>query len=99
MDDPAVTGLGGTVLRLNDKPLAGITVSIDKRSVRTDRQGRFEVTGIAPGHYEVVVDGRTICGGKEYLSVIIGVDVRKQGLTELSYAVISRGCVPPIGSR
>lgn len=46
VDDPA--GVGGTVLALNDRPLAGVTVSIDKRSVRTDRDGRFELTGITP---------------------------------------------------
>ncbi|MGH8534142.1 MAG: Ig-like domain-containing protein [Gammaproteobacteria bacterium] len=97
VDDPAVTGVGGTVLRLNDRPLAGVTVSIDKHSVHTDRHGRFELTGITPGHHKVVVDGRT-GRGKEYLEVVLGVEVRAHGLTSLPMPCTSRACVLRTGS-
>lgn len=71
----------------NVHPRPTPSVSIDQRSTRTDRDRRFELTGTAPGYHELVVDGRAVRGGKKYLAVIIGVDIRKQGLTELSDAV------------
>ncbi|MBM3223077.1 MAG: hypothetical protein FJZ47_04645, partial [Candidatus Tectomicrobia bacterium] len=84
---PAVTGIGGTVLKLTDVPLAHVAVTIGSRTVRTDVQGRFELTSIPPGQHEISVDGRTVPGGREYLHVIFKVEVREQGLTELPHAV------------
>jgi len=80
------TGVAGTVLRLNDQPLADVTVTIGTQSVHTDNQGHFELTGITPGHYEMVVDGSTANRPHhEYLQFIMGVDVQSDGLTELSH--------------
>ena len=79
------TGIAGTVLRLNDKPLAGVTVTAGGQNVETDATGRFELTDLAPGHYELAVDGRT--AKREYLHVVFGVDVAKDELTELTHAV------------
>jgi hypothetical protein len=80
------TGVTGTVLRLNDKPLANATLTIGTKSTHSDNQGNFELTGIAPGHYEMVVDGSTANRpNHEYLQFILGVDVHSNGITELSH--------------
>lgn len=80
------TGVAGTVLRLNDRPLTNATLTIGTQSTRTDGQGRFELTGIAPGHYELVVDGATANRpDHEYLQSVLGVDVHSDGITELSH--------------
>lgn len=80
------TGVAGTVLRLNDQPLANVTVTVGTQSAHTDNQGHFELTGIAPGHYEMVVDGSSANRpNHEYLQFVLGVDVQSDGLTELSH--------------
>jgi RHS repeat-associated protein len=80
------TGVAGTVLRLNDQPLANVTVTVGTQSAHTDNQGHFELTGITPGHYEMVVDGSTANRpNHEYLQFVLGVDVQSDGLTELSH--------------
>jgi RHS repeat-associated protein len=82
------TGIGGTVLRLNDQPLADVTVSIGDRAARTDASGRFTLTGIPPGQHELIVDGTSAGGpGREYLQFALGVDVRPGRLTELPHAL------------
>ena len=53
----SVSGLSGQVLRLSDRPLANALVTVAGRRLRTDAQGRFQVFGLAPGHYDVFVDG------------------------------------------
>ena len=55
----ATAGVSGVVLKLNDQPLANVTVSIGKRRIRTDGSGRFAMLGLSPGHYELFVDGST----------------------------------------
>jgi RHS repeat-associated protein len=81
-------GVKGTVLRLNDKPLANVTISIGSRFVKTDNQGQFVLTGIASGHHELVVDGATADHlDHHYLRFIMGVDVQGEGLTELSHYI------------
>lgn len=83
-----VTGVGGVVLRLNDRPLANVTVSAGGKSARTDADGRFELTGLPEGHYELVVDGSTANRpGREYLQFTLGVDVKPGHLTELTRAL------------
>lgn len=82
------TGIAGTVLKLNDRPLANVTVSIGARSVRTDANGHFQLTGIAPGHHELIVDGTSANQpGHEYIQFVLGVDLKKGALTELPHAL------------
>lgn len=76
------TGIAGTVLRLNDKPLANVVVSIGAKSVRTDANGRFVLTGVPVGHQELVVDGSGAGqAGSEFAQFILGVEI-KQGLVK-----------------
>lgn len=79
------TGIGGTVMRLNDKPLEEVTITVNGKTTQSDKSGRFELTDIAPGHYEMVIDGRT--AKHEYLYLVLGVDIDKGELTELPHAV------------
>ena len=82
------TGLAGIVLRLNDLPLANATVSAGGLTTRTDSEGRFEIKGLAPGKYEVFVDGASANGaGREYGQFIAGVEVKAGDITRLSYAM------------
>ena len=78
----------GRVLRLNDRPLANVTVTIGTRSTRTDADGSFELEGIAPGRHEMVVDGSSAGrGGREYAQFVIGVEVEADSVTRLPYTI------------
>lgn len=53
----------------------------------TDAQGRFQLAlALAPGRHELIVDGRTV-PGREFLQVVIGVEVGADTVTALPYAV------------
>lgn len=81
----ATTGVSGTVLKLNDQPLANVAVSVGKRRTRTDSSGRFAMLGLNPGHYELFVDGSTAGGdGFQFGKFIIGADVEHDDVTELA---------------
>ncbi|MFG3044351.1 RHS repeat-associated core domain-containing protein [Streptomyces sp. NPDC048241] len=56
---PGDTALTGYVLKLDGKPLAGVTVRIGNKSTRTDTKGRFLLAGIDADATTVVVDGTT----------------------------------------
>ncbi|MFD3519912.1 RHS repeat-associated core domain-containing protein [Streptomyces sp. NPDC058653] len=51
------TALTGHILKLDGKPLAEVTVSVGKRSAKTDARGRFLLSGIADTSTTLVVDG------------------------------------------
>lgn len=82
------SGITGLVLRLSDKPLANATVKIEGRSTRTDEEGRFVITGIPAGHYELEVDGTTANKpGREYAQFVVGVDIKPGIVTEMPFAL------------
>lgn len=82
------TGVAGTVLRLNDRPLANVTITIGTRSTRTDADGRFSLTGIAPGRYEIVVDGASANqAGRVYAKFVYAVNVKAGSITEFPNAL------------
>ncbi|WP_406730103.1 RHS repeat-associated core domain-containing protein [Streptomyces sp. NBC_01794] len=54
---PGATVLTGRVLKLDGTALAKVTVSVGKKTTRTDRTGRFLLAGISPDATTVVVDG------------------------------------------
>jgi RHS repeat-associated protein len=82
------TGVAGMVLRLNDRPLANVSVSIGTRTTRTDESGRFELIGIAPGHHVMVIDGGNAGkGGRKYAEVSYGADIQAGQVTELTHAI------------
>jgi RHS repeat-associated protein len=54
-----VTAIAGQVLRLNGQPLRDVTLRIGQSTTVTDDTGRFALTGVAPGVYAMVIDGRS----------------------------------------
>jgi len=62
-----VTTLAGQTLKLNGKPLTGVTLRIGQNSVVTDDNGEFLLTHIPSGIVMLEIDGRTAdTGNKHY---------------------------------
>ncbi|MFI6086071.1 RHS repeat-associated core domain-containing protein [Streptomyces sp. NPDC051217] len=61
---PGKTGLTGHALKLDGKPLAKVTVSVGKKSAKTDARGRFLLSGIAETATTLVVDGASANNSK-----------------------------------
>lgn len=62
-----VTAVFGTVRRIDDRPLAQVTVSIGKTTTRTDKLGRFVLTHVPSGKQLLSVDGHSADrAGEEY---------------------------------
>jgi RHS repeat-associated protein len=73
-------GVTGQVFRLNDRPLANVSVSIGQVSTQTDNQGYFTLTNVPSGRQELFVDGEKAGGqGKRYGKFVIGIDVDENG--------------------
>lgn len=54
---PGVTALAGQVLTVGGTPLPGVMLSADGHSARSDRTGRFLLTGISGGQRVLLIDG------------------------------------------
>ncbi|WP_405608193.1 RHS repeat-associated core domain-containing protein [Streptomyces sp. NBC_01508] len=61
---PKTTALTGHVLKLDGKPLAKVTVSVGKKSARTDARGRFLLSGISDTNTTLVVEGASANNSK-----------------------------------
>ncbi|WDZ87372.1 RHS repeat-associated core domain-containing protein [Micromonospora cathayae] len=82
------TALAGQALLLNGKPLADVTLSVGRRSTRTDTTGRFLLTGLTAGHHVLVIEGATASTtGREFGRFETGVDLTAGRTTELSYPI------------
>ncbi|MFI1992876.1 IPT/TIG domain-containing protein [Actinoplanes sp. NPDC020271] len=82
------TALSGRILTLEDKPLPGVTVSVDAVAVTSDADGRFLLTGLTPGHRVLRVDGSTAGSpGRAFGLHDIGVDVKAGVTTVLPYTI------------
>jgi len=76
-----ITALSGRVLRLNGRPISGLTLRVGSTTAVTDAQGRFLIQGLTPGKQQLFVDGATAQrGGRRYLSHYLQVEV-SAGLT------------------
>jgi hypothetical protein len=88
---PSGAGVAGQVLRLNDQPLSDVVVTIGGLSTRSDAEGYFQVNGLAPGRYEIYVDGSKAGGsGREYGKFLFGVDVEPGQKTQLPPVYLPR---------
>ncbi len=86
--DAGVTALSGQVLRLDGLPLANVTLRIKDTMVRTDENGQFILTGVAPGHWTLQIDGRSANQpGKIYGVFEAGVDLLKGQTVVLPYII------------
>jgi RHS repeat-associated protein len=82
--ESGTAAVSGQVLRLDGRPLPGVTLQMGSSSTTTDEGGRFLLQGVQPGRGVVLVDGSTAqIPGKTYGSFDIGVDVRPRGTTAL----------------
>jgi len=52
-------GLHGRVLKIDGKPLAGVTLSVGQIETTTDATGGFLLSGLAAGHQVLLIDGST----------------------------------------
>jgi RHS repeat-associated protein len=85
---PGVTALTGQVLRLNGRPLAGVTLEIGKQKARTDGTGRFLLAPLSAGWHEMTIDARTANRtGVAYGLFEARVEVLKQGTTVLPFTI------------
>ena len=86
-------GIIGQVLRINDKPLANVNIAVAGQTTQTDAQGRFQIDNVAPGHYELFVDGtRGGNRGRQYAKFVIGVDVEAGKTTDMREVLIDTAC-------
>lgn len=59
--------VSGQVLRLNGRPLAGVTLTMAGQIARTDVRGEFALHNVPPGERVLVIDGRSANhGNKSY---------------------------------
>jgi len=59
-----VTAVAGQVLRLNGKPLAGVTLTLGTHQVLTDANGEFLLNDVPTGHQVLVIDGASANRGE-----------------------------------
>ena len=82
------TGLFGQILQIDDKPVAGVEVSIGAVSTHTDSQGLFLLVNPPAGRQELYVDGTAAGRGTfEYGQILMGVDVRQGQISGLTQQV------------
>lgn len=85
---PGVSALAGQVLKLNAKPLVGVTIRIGDVKSQTDGTGRFLLVGVSSGRVELVVDARGVSRpGKTYGMFMIAVDVDAKKTTPLPFTI------------
>ena len=83
-----VTALAGQVQTLRGRPVAGVSVRAGAVTTRTDRTGRFLLSGLTAGHSELIVDGRTpVRPRSDYGTYEIGVDVVAGRTSVLPYPI------------
>jgi len=80
---PGVTALAGQVLTVGGTALPGVTLSADGHSARSDRTGRFLLTGISAGHRVLLIDGGTA-----------STPSRRFGIFQVSVNIIAGRTVP-----
>jgi RHS repeat-associated protein len=88
--EEGATALAGQALKLDGAPLAGVTISVEHGdgSTRTDRTGRFLLSGLSAGRHVLVIDGGTAGQGEvRYGLFEVGVDVVRDRTTALEYPI------------
>jgi RHS repeat-associated protein len=80
-----VTALSGLVLKLNDKPLPGVTLRIGQRTAQTSADGTFLIEDLAPGEQTLVIDATTAGPGYGYFETLV--DVAPGMTTTLPYSI------------
>lgn len=85
---PGDTAVSGQVLLLNGKPFADVTLSVAGRNARSDRSGRFLLTGLPDGRHQLVIDGRSASApGRAYGVFQFRLDLRAAQTTVLPFTI------------
>jgi len=79
------SSLAGLVLKLNDKPLPGVTLRIGSRTTRSNGDGTFLIEDIPSGSQTLVIDATS--AGPDYGFFETLVDITKGGTTVLPYTI------------
>ncbi|TNY26229.1 hypothetical protein BV497_09855 [Fulvimonas soli] len=78
--------VSGRILRIDDRPVANVTVSSGRVMARTDADGTFVLRGLPAGRQTLFVDGASASRNSlEYGSFEVGVDVPGSGTLKLPY--------------
>lgn len=81
-----LTIVRGRIVRIDQKPVAGVEVSIGRSVAFTDDDGRFNLFDVPAGQQELYVDGSSANrGADEYGQFVVGVEVKPKQLNELPY--------------
>jgi len=83
-----VTALSGQVLTLDGLPLAGVTIEIENRHVKTDATGRFLIPGLRQGHPVLLINGTTAnTSSKSYGIFEVGQWIQPRVTNELPFTI------------
>lgn len=83
-----VTAVSGTVLRLDGRPLPGVTLGVGVRSTTTDGTGRFLLTRVRPGDQELEIDGTTASTAEStYGRFAASVSLKRGRTTALDFTI------------
>jgi RHS repeat-associated protein len=82
------TALAGQVLALSGKPLANVTLQIGERVALTDQTGRFLLSGLSAGRFDLTIQGETASRpGKRYATFDVLVDIASGKTNVLPYTI------------
>ena len=83
-----VTAVAGQVMKLNGRPLAGVTLTLGALSTRTDANGEFLLSKIPSGHQILIIDGGSAgSSGRQYGRYEYGMDVEAGKLNALPFVI------------
>ena len=86
----------GVMRRIDDEPLAGVSVTLGNRTTRTDALGRFALTNVSAGHGSLFVDGSSANHGDEvYGQFEVGIDIKADEINAVPFTMF----VPRITAR
>ena len=85
---PGITAVAGEVRTLSHQPLEGVTLRVGEQTARTDDTGRFLLIFVAPGHRELLIDGRAASRpGQVYGVFEVGIEVRAGRTNVLPFTI------------
>lgn len=74
--EPITPAISGVVFKLNDEPLAGVTVSVGEQQTATDIAGRYTISNLLPGHHQLIIGGQSAIQGEgQFAETMIGLQV------------------------
>ena len=86
MTTAATGSISGTVVLIDDHPVAHVRVAVGTIDTYTDASGRFTLDHVRAGHQSLFVDGSTADhGGREFGQFAVGIDILPGTVSQLPY--------------